>query len=247
MSVLFIEADNDSMGVDVASVVAAPITIAGWLYPTDVANEQYAAGLYDASDGNSRFSLVLLGGDAGDPLAAETRVGATERKATTSTGVTVNTWHHGAAVFAAADDRRAYIDGGSKGTEATSVIPTGIDKTALGRRGAGPAFRGYSGRIAEVGIWDVALTDAEVAALARGVSPLRIRSSNLLNYYPLMGTVASAPDYGGSSHTPSAVGGSPLLAPPAPGQPAFGVGPGWGGVPPAAPPPPLPAWKWSPE
>ncbi len=34
--------------------------------------------------------------------------------------------------------------------------------------------------------WNVALTDAEVAALASGVSPLLVRPENLVRYRPLI-------------------------------------------------------------
>lgn len=42
------------------------------------------------------------------------------------------------------------------------------------------------GRVAEVGIWDVALDDDEIAALASGFSPLFIRPQSLVYYAPLI-------------------------------------------------------------
>ena len=44
-----------------------------------------------------------------------------------------------------------------------------------------------SGRIAEVALWDVALSAAEVAALASGVTPLHMRPGNLVAYWPVWG------------------------------------------------------------
>ena len=44
----------------------------------------------------------------------------------------------------------------------------------------------FSGDIAEVGIWNVDLSAAEIAALAKGVSPALIRPQNLLPHLELI-------------------------------------------------------------
>lgn len=43
------------------------------------------------------------------------------------------------------------------------------------------------GAIAEVGIWNVALSDSDVALLAKGVSPLMVHPESLVFYAPLIG------------------------------------------------------------
>lgn len=45
----------------------------------------------------------------------------------------------------------------------------------------------YDGKIAEIGIWNVALTDAEIASLAKGFSPALVRPQSLQGYWPLDG------------------------------------------------------------
>lgn len=44
----------------------------------------------------------------------------------------------------------------------------------------------YDGLIAEVGIWNAALTPAEVASLAKGMTCDKIRPQNLAFYAPLV-------------------------------------------------------------
>jgi hypothetical protein len=56
-----------------------------------------------------------------------------------------------------------------------------------------------SGRIAEVAIWNAALTDAEVAALASGVRAWMLRPANLKVYAPLWGVGSPEPDYSGNA------------------------------------------------
>ena len=40
--------------------------------------------------------------------------------------------------------------------------------------------------MAEVGVWNVALTAAEIASLAKGMTPDKIRPQNLVFYAPLV-------------------------------------------------------------
>lgn len=48
--------------------------------------------------------------------------------------------------------------------------------------------------MAEAAIWNVALNAREVAALAVGVCPLRVRPGSLVGYWPLWGTHTNEPD-----------------------------------------------------
>jgi hypothetical protein len=57
-----------------------------------------------------------------------------------------------------------------------------------------------SGRVAEGVIYGVALSDAEVAQLATGVSPLLVRPGDILNYYPLIGRASPEIDLVGGNN-----------------------------------------------
>lgn len=106
------------------------------------------------------------------------------RIAGTSTGFTANAWQHALAVFAAADDRRIYLNGGGKGTNATSVSPTGQDGTRLGDRPA-TTTQPHNGRLAELCVWNVALSDGEAALLGAGppwLCPRLIRPEAIIHY-----------------------------------------------------------------
>jgi hypothetical protein len=62
-----------------------------------------------------------------------------------------------------------------------------LNRTTIGRRTNSALSGYYSGRVAEAAIWSVALADAEIAALAAGVLPYRVRPGSLLAYWPLWG------------------------------------------------------------
>ena len=137
--------------------------------------------------------------EAGDPIQSVGKRGVTTQIAETSTGYSINTWHHAAAVFAAVNDARVYIDGGSNGTSSTSVNPISEDTTYIGRRANsvvhdGVSAYGWDGYLAEIGIWNIALSDAEIAILAEGYSPLFIRPQSLIAYWSLWGNSSPEPD-----------------------------------------------------
>jgi hypothetical protein len=180
--------DGANQYIDGAAVLTGvPITMACWYNSNDLSVHQVLMGLTDFSVTDQYILLIMAGFSAGDPVGAIKEDGVGSVNVESSTGSTVDTWHHAAGVFAAVDDTRVYIDGGSKQTTAVSSTPSGIDKTALGvllRSGANLWY--MSGLIAEAAIWNIALSDAEVAVLAEGYSPLLVHPQNLVFYAPLI-------------------------------------------------------------
>lgn len=167
-----------------------PISIACWFNPANITGSYNAItlGVAGASD-QGRLQLNLMGSIAGDYVAAVTRnsTGGTTLTANTTTGYSANTWQHACAVFASAASRAAYLNGGSKGTETTFQ---GIGTLTLGMFGGAvttTAVRSnnYVGALAEIAMWNVALTDDEVATLASGASPSTVQPGSLRGYWPL--------------------------------------------------------------
>lgn len=174
-------------------VSAAPLSMACWFNTTDDTTEQVLLTIGDTGGTADEFALAINGSVAGDPVQAQARRTSTSSAAST-TGYSLNTWHHACAVFNSTTDRRAFIDGGSKGTEGTSRAPTSLDTVRVGAAARSAATKFFSGSIAHAAIWNATLTDAEVAALGKGVNPLRIRPASLVFYAPLMGG-SPEPDY----------------------------------------------------
>lgn len=174
---------TDEINVSSTPVTAVPLTIACWYNSDTQTANQTLVAVNDAS-ANNQFALKLQGAAVGDPVRATTTVAGNSSNADTSVGYTAGAWQHGCAVYASATSRAAYLNGGSKGTNAVSRIPTGITEIDIGQSGSTIFF---SGLLAEVGIWDIDLTDDEVASLAKGFSPLFIRPANLIFYAPIIG------------------------------------------------------------
>lgn len=183
---------DDYLSNGAAVATAVPITMACW-FNSDSATAAQVLMCLGASD--NRFTLAAMGSVAGDPVRVTSVTGGTAVTADTTTGYTAGTWHHGCAVFASTTSRTAYIDGGSSASNTDLNVPLLVDKTHLGVNNL--ITGDTDGRIAEAAIWDVALTAAEVATLAKGYSPLFVRPSSLLAYWPLIGNQSPEIDWVG--------------------------------------------------
>lgn len=183
MARLFDDLANQYLQVLRVPVVSEPVSMGCWFRSDSDTVLQTGIAVGSATDA---LYLEFAGTTAGDPLAAVSLIdgGATWASAVTTTGYSVDTWHYGLAVFAAHNDRAAYIDGGSKGASSTSIVTDPFDYfTRVGTLDS--AVRNVSGAQAEVAIWNVALTDYEAGLLAIGYPAPLIRPGHLAFYLPL--------------------------------------------------------------
>lgn len=169
-------------------VTAVPITMMCWFMVPDVTN-YYAlmAVLKFANAGtDDYFSLGAAGTTAGDPVFAEVAQGGGYFGASSGTGYTANTWNHACGVFTTNALREAYCNAGTVGSETTSRTPTAasIDRMQMTSfvSQAG-TFSPLNGRIANAGVWNVALSLNEITAHARGVDARRIRPQSLVSFW----------------------------------------------------------------
>lgn len=186
MAALFDDAGDDSIQVASAILTGVPISMACWFNTNDISVTQSLMTITDAS-ASDNFQLFIQATQ--EDVRARTRRDSNVQAAS-SAQYTADTWRHACAVFAAVDDRRAFLDGGNKGTESTSQVPINLDVTTLGAlRIADVVTQEVSGLMAEAAIWNVALSDDEVAVLGQGYSPLFVHPQNLVFYAPLIRTI----------------------------------------------------------
>jgi|688.fasta_scaffold120131_2 hypothetical protein len=164
-------------------VTAEPFTMACWFNPAVVTDGALM------SIGNSattnRFQMSSNIAQPGSALSISS-VGASTATVNTTTAIGQNRWQHAAAVCtrtAGTTTLAIYLNGAGKNTTTTTVSPVGINNIMTGGRWSGGtrAFF-FNGRIAEVAIWNAALTDDEVLSLSKGFAPSLIRPSNLRFY-----------------------------------------------------------------
>jgi hypothetical protein len=192
MALLFDDASSQFLKHNAVVKATAPLTMSAWFYADDLANTGYICSvcLRSTAAVTTIYGLRFRGDQGGDPISAQ----YDGNVVLSSNSVSANTWHHGAAVFASTSSRSVYLDG-TKASTADTVNVSGATSTyigAIGYNNTDTAF--FSGRIAEVAIWGVALNDAFVDMLATGASPLIIPQHNLLAYWPLDGRVSPERD-----------------------------------------------------
>lgn len=166
------------------AVADVPMTFACFFRPNLLTTTGVLVGIFATNDDG--HYLMFRGATAGDPLSASSNdSGVSAAEAVTGTsGITSGVWYHGAAVYAATNDRRVFLDG-VKSTNSTNVTPSGFVRTSVGAFMGAANSTFFDGDIAEVAIWNVALTDDEIASLSRGLSPLKVRPASLVFYVPL--------------------------------------------------------------
>jgi hypothetical protein len=189
MSRLLDDAQQQYLELLSAVVTGVPLTIACWMNPDDDSISQTLMSITDNSSDVHYFEMRLLPSSHGSypsKVIAMTRSNLGYSYAATTANYSTNTWHHACAVFAAANSRTVYLDGGNEGSDSGNYTPTGLDRTAIGVLDRDSICNYMSGRIAEAAIWDAALTKPEVQILAAGYSPLFVRPQALKAYWPLI-------------------------------------------------------------
>ncbi|KKN45306.1 hypothetical protein LCGC14_0684590 [marine sediment metagenome] len=196
MSRLFDDGATDRLYIDQA-VAGRPIAIVCRFNINDTSIFHALMGLGDKDTNDYFISMRAY------PVGFAQKVSATEWNnpttgvAVTSSGYTVNIWHHACAIFVSATDRRAFIDGANKGTNATNVSAINLDRTNIGVESKSTPANPVSGIIAEAAVYDLSqwpgATDALKAdgfekilpSLADGFTPPHF-PLGLIAYWPLI-------------------------------------------------------------
>jgi hypothetical protein len=199
MARAFDSGSSQYLGNTNAPISAYGMSVACWFYITDSTANRILFTQTDADTDGHYFSL-RAGLAGNDNISAVIDAGGAQGVANTTTSFNDNTWHHAGASFTSDILRTAYLDGSGKGTDATDVgaFPGGgQDRMSIGLNWRLNPVGYFDGYIAELGLWDAVLSDAEFAVLAKGYSPLFVRPQSLVAYWPLIGKLSPELDYVG--------------------------------------------------
>jgi len=171
--------------------ISLPITVACWVRPDTL---KVQAFFTNNKTGAGHSGMWFVMSDTSGNLEASygdnTGNASTDRRSKITSGgvVTTGAWQHVCCRIRGVTDADilvagADVGGAYSGTGGNITYDSGRS-AVVGAFGGGSFF---DGRIAEVGFWSVSLSDGEVLALAKGVSPLNIRYGALLAYFPTYG------------------------------------------------------------
>ena len=178
---LDLDGTGDFLSTAASPISAYPFTMACW-FNADNTTTAYGLMEVETTANNTHFHNLAIRGNAGDVVSYQCNGGSTVVTANTTTTYTAATWYHACSVGRSATSRDVYLNGGGKGSSATSRTPVGMDNTKVGNS---TTLAALAGLIAEAAIWSTDLSDSDVLALSSGVSPLQVRPEFLVFYVPI--------------------------------------------------------------
>lgn len=182
MARAFASASSEGLYVNSVPLSGVPLSMAGWFNVVDATNAHAIVALVDQSVYNNYFALIAYN----DLLRLSRRDSDDNESSETTANTSDNTWHHGLAVAGTTTSGIIYLDGANSVENTVEVIPTGLDRVSVGWMGDSTPGDYANGSLAEIAIWNAALTAAEAATLAAGYSPLLVRPQSLVFYLPLI-------------------------------------------------------------
>jgi hypothetical protein len=165
-----------------APLTAVPLTMAGWARLTALGSvTRIMCEIRDKDNGTSQRAGWRVEMNNNEQVVARSSSSNGSSSAAGGT-MTPGVWHHVGGVFSSNASRIAYLDGTAGSAETTSRIPANVDCVLLGAGliSASTVNLPWDGGLIEWAIWNVALTADEMAMLAAGVHPRRIRPANLV-------------------------------------------------------------------
>ena len=170
-------------------ITVHPFTFACWFKSSSFSTIQMCIVVGSANVAEALYMYV----DTTRHCLLNTRASAATATATSTTQATSGAWNHLAGTSSSASSRAAYMNGGGKGTNATSKSAGTMVATRIGESidNTNPA----SADIAFPSIWTMALSDSDILSLSLGASPRLIHPEKLLSYNRMTGGNAPEPDW----------------------------------------------------
>lgn len=179
----FTRGSSTNCAVSSGVVTGLPLTLAAWFKHTSLTNDRSLVCASNITTNADSCELLITNSHI---VSARAYVAASATTASSGVVAPANLWGHAAAVFTSSTSRTAYFNGAFSGTNSASKTPAAFDWLGVGiLRWSSGTTNAHEGSIAEVGVWDVALTPGEIGLLAAGVKPCFVRPQNLKAYYPL--------------------------------------------------------------
>ena len=179
---------SQSLTTATSPISAVPVTLAYWIYIPINGFLRSPVSIGAIGGNRCGFNVSTIGRISLAHIGSST-VSINQTASSSPT----DTWIHVCGVFSSLSNRELFIDGVSQGTSQLAIASQGtFTSIAIGARYATTLGNFFTGRIADAGVWGVALTAAEVASLAKGFACSRVRPQSLAFYAPLVRDLVDA-------------------------------------------------------
>lgn len=158
----------------------SPVTFVSWGYMGTV-QTGVAIGIFASASNSDDDYHELLVRPSPFQVSMRSASGSTGNAAQ-SANFPANTWTHMGGWVASAASRAAYVNGANKVTDTGSRTPVGLDRTAMGVRDnvSNDTPWPSAGHLGPTAVWNVALSDNDMAALGAGLDPLLVHPESLI-------------------------------------------------------------------
>ena len=216
----FLKASSEHMTNGTTAITVEPFSISAWVNPLAVGSTIDTIVSINKGSSSSNQHTLMLGSSNG--LGAGRRVVAMTRAPTWTTAVSSTTategvWSHILGVWTTTSSRTAYLNGGGAVTNTDEEVTDSLSRVGIGVLYDSTLSSYAQSIIAEVVIWNVALTAGEALALSTGVYPTSVRPGAVVSYWPIYGFLSPEPDLGGGQrdmalvNTPAAANHAPVV------------------------------------
>jgi len=154
---------------DEAPVTAYPFSISMWVDCDALADTMTAMYIGDKDTNPGWWMLRTTAADYGEFVAYPD--GGSVRTATTTTQLSVDTWHNLVVIASSATSRSIYLDGAGVGSSIDAATPLLADRISIGRAGKLTPADYFNGQVAEAAIANAAWNAAAIANAASGLYP----------------------------------------------------------------------------
>lgn len=185
MAVDFVLSNSDFLNTGSNLGIALPFSGSVWFNPDSIPAAGNFTSIISAETpgaSNQHFSLWLT--DNGK-VRAQVYNGGSTAFALSGTAASAGAWNHVAFEFASTTSRSCWVNGGTKGTNATSVTTPSLTDFRIGLTDVSWTNIYYDGIVAFVTLWNDNLSDAEVAMLAKGVFAPRVKPNNMIEHWDM--------------------------------------------------------------
>lgn len=174
----------DSSALDITGA----ITLSAWFKSTGsyASNRGIVSKFLQA--GNQRSYVFVITGDGIIRFVVSTDGTAQAGNVVSGSTVVGTNWRHGAAILNPSVRQEVFLDGNSESAKTTSVaasIYNSSSNVRIGNQFSDFEINSFDGDIAEVGIWNTALTADEIKSLSAGMTCDKVRPQSLVFYSPL--------------------------------------------------------------
>jgi hypothetical protein len=182
MAYRFTSASSQYLSAGASITSAFPMSAAFWVLPTNTNNGDFM--FFSVGDSNTTHRNQAQRFNNG---IAMTAIGTGNAGFNVLNLFTSGQWAHCAFVFESATSRSAYVNGTNVGTNTGNVgSQNAFNETLIGARRNVTIGIFLNDTLADLGLYNVSLTTAEIASLAKGMTCDKVRPQSLVFYAPLV-------------------------------------------------------------